>query len=269
MNSNQILSASMLDIVFDNRNKAYGAYELRNTYSKRMTKALIITACISLLLIAGTVLAKSSKTDKPIFLTKVVTISDVNPIDKKPEIPKPEKKPEPIQVKMIKLTVPEIVNKDILDKPLPENDDLDKAKIGTENIDGIDYNGKEVEKTLNDGKGVFESNKNVEPIGPVSIVELEAKFTGNWEKFLLKNLNGNIPADNGAPAGNHTIIIQFVVDIDGNVSDIKPLTNLGYGMEQEAIRVLKRATKWEPAIQNGRPVKAYKRQPITFVVAEE
>jgi len=184
------------------------------------------------------------------------------------EITKPEKKPEPVQDKTIIFTPPEIVNKEILKNPLPVDEDLNNAKIGDKNIEGIDDSGIAAEKTPSDDKGVFEAKKQNEP-EEVDIVQIEAKFTGNWEKFLLKNLDANVPADNGAPAGNHTIIIQFVVDVDGSVSDIKPLTNLGYGMEQEAIRVLRKATKWEPAIQNGRPVKAYRRQPITFVVAEE
>jgi len=50
------------------------------------------------------------------------------------------------------------------------------------------------------------------------------------------------------------------------VSELKPLTNMGYGMEQEAMRVLKKADKWNPAVQNGRHVKTYRRQPITFLI---
>ena len=88
-------------------------------------------------------------------------------------------------------------------------------------------------------------------------------------KFLLKNLNPQTPIDNEAPSGNYTVLIQFVVDIDGTVSDIKALTNLGYGLEQEAIRVLKKAAKWKPAIQDGRQVKAYRKQAITFQVTTE
>ena len=75
--------------------------------------------------------------------------------------------------------------------------------------------------------------------------------------------------NNDAPAGSYTVIIQFVVDMDGSISDIKALTNHGYGLEQEAIRVIKKATKWEPAFQNGRHVKAYRKQPITFRVEAE
>ncbi len=57
-----------------------------------------------------------------------------------------------------------------------------------------------------------------------------------------------------------------MVDTEGNVSDIKPLTNHGYGLEEEAIRVLKKAAKWEPAIQNGINVKAYRKQVIILGV---
>ena len=74
--------------------------------------------------------------------------------------------------------------------------------------------------------------------------------------------------DNGAPPGRHTVIVQFIVDKEGNVSDIQALSNVGFGMEEEAIRVLKRADKWEPAIQAGYKVKAYRVQRITFEVLD-
>ena len=124
-------------------------------------------------------------------------------------------------------------------------------------------------QNLDDGKKLIEEKNIKDPDEPFTKVEIPAEFNGNWEKFLLRNLNADIPVDNGAPTGNYSVLIQFVVDIDGNVSDIKALTNIGFGLEQEAIRVLKQATKWKPAIQNGRPVKAYRQQPITFRVTEE
>ena len=124
-------------------------------------------------------------------------------------------------------------------------------------------------QNLDDGKKLIEEKNTKDPDAPFEKVEIPAEFNGNWEKFLLRNLNANIPVDNGAPTGNYTVHIQFVVDIEGNISAIKALTNIGYGLEQEAIRVLKKATKWIPAIQNGRSVKAYRQQPITFQVTEE
>jgi len=103
-------------------------------------------------------------------------------------------------------------------------------------------------------------------------VEVEASFPGglpSWKTFLMKNLNANTPVDNGAPSGKYTIIVQFVVGKDGTVSNIKPLTKFGYGMEDEVVRILARSGNWSPAQQNGRPVNAYRKQPVTFVVEQE
>ena len=124
------------------------------------------------------------------------------------------------------------------------------------------------EKQLDDGKGIIEDKANKEP-EIFTTVEIDAKFAGNWKAFFEKNLNPNTPTDNNAPEGSYQVVVQFVVDIEGNVSDIKPLTNHGYGLEQEAVRVLKKAAKWEPAIQNGIKVKAYRKQVITFQVLGE
>jgi TonB family protein len=103
-------------------------------------------------------------------------------------------------------------------------------------------------------------------------VEIEASFPGGdnaWRRFLEQNVNGSVPTIKGAPAGTYTVMIQFVVDRDGKVSDIKPLTSHGYGMEAEVIRLLRKAPRWEPAFQDGRNVRAYRKQPVTFMVTEE
>lgn len=103
-------------------------------------------------------------------------------------------------------------------------------------------------------------------------VEAEASYPGGvneWIRFLQKNLNAETPVNNNAPAGKFTVLVQFIVDKDGSISEIKPLTSLGYGMEQEVVRILKQSGKWTPAIQNGRPVKAYRKQPVTFQVEDD
>jgi GldM C-terminal domain len=103
-------------------------------------------------------------------------------------------------------------------------------------------------------------------------VEVEASFPGGnrtWRDFLVKNLNASVPNDNGAPTGLYTTIIQFIVDKEGNISEIKPLTNNGYGMENEVIRVISKGPKWNPAYQSGRSVKAFRKQPVSFMVSSE
>lgn len=103
-------------------------------------------------------------------------------------------------------------------------------------------------------------------------VEVEASYPGGeqaWRSFLEKNLNANTPVDNGAPAGSYTVWVQFIVNKDGLVSEITPLTKMGYGMENEVVRIMKKAGNWEPATQNGRTVKAYRKQPVTFIVEDD
>ncbi|MET0394063.1 MAG: energy transducer TonB [Chitinophagaceae bacterium] len=103
-------------------------------------------------------------------------------------------------------------------------------------------------------------------------VEVEATFPGGidgWVKFLETTLDASVPVRKGAPEGRYTVYIQFVVDKEGNISNIKALTNHGYGMEGEVIRILKKSPNWLPATQGGRKVKAYRKQPVTFVVIDE
>ena len=103
-------------------------------------------------------------------------------------------------------------------------------------------------------------------------VEKEARYPGGqpaWRQYLEKNLNPMVPVDNGAPIGLYTVIAQFIVDKNGQLSQIETFTQHGYGMEAELIRILKKSGQWEPAWQNGKPVKAYRRQPVTFVVEDD
>ncbi len=107
---------------------------------------------------------------------------------------------------------------------------------------------------------------------PSSRLEVEAEFPGGlvaWRKFLEQNLNPNVPIDSGAKAGTYIVQVQFTVDKQGNVSDITPITKNGFGMEEEVVRVIKSSGKWSPATQNGRIVKSYKKQPVTFRIEEE
>jgi protein TonB len=101
--------------------------------------------------------------------------------------------------------------------------------------------------------------------------EVPPQFPGGlmeWRKFLEKNLNASIGDKFNAPKGTHTVIAQFIVEKDGSISDLKALTKHGYGLEEEVIRILSNGPRWIPAIQNGEQVRAYRKQPITFVIAE-
>lgn len=109
----------------------------------------------------------------------------------------------------------------------------------------------------------------VSPDNIFTKVEIEAEFPGGlkaWANFLNDNLKSNVPVKRKAPVGQYTVIIKFIVDKSGEVRDVVAETSYGYGMEQEVIRVIKKSPNWKPAIQDGRKVNAYRRQPITFDV---
>ena len=103
-------------------------------------------------------------------------------------------------------------------------------------------------------------------------VENESKFPGGepaWRRFLAKNLDPGIPVDNGAPEGIYKVIVKFIVNKDGTISNVQAETKHGFGMDSAAVEVIKKVPKWDPAIQNGNIVTAYKKQPITFIVQEQ
>lgn len=102
-------------------------------------------------------------------------------------------------------------------------------------------------------------------------VEQEAEFPGGpeaWLRYLQSNLNADVPIKKRAKNGTYTVIVRFIVNKDGTISNIKAETNYGHGMEKEVIRVIKEGPNWMPAIQDGRKVRAYRRQPVTFVVSD-
>jgi protein TonB len=268
MNANQILSADLLDLIFTDRNKAYGAYELRKSYDSRIKKALGITSLVLLLGIGGHLMARSVTNNRPVTIVEkhVIELSDIpEDIPEPPPLPPPVETPPP--VRMVPLASPVITPDELVEEPPATQEDLKVAIAGITATDGVDYSGIVEPPAIDGNKGIIEQQVHKDEIwtGPV---QLEAIFKGNWIRFLERNLNGNVPVDNGAPAGRYTVMVQFVVDTNGNISDITALSNNGYGMEQEAIRVLRKADKWSPAIQNGRQVKTYKRQPITFQIDE-
>jgi hypothetical protein len=106
---------------------------------------------------------------------------------------------------------------------------------------------------------------------PVAIkVDKEPGFPGGvqaWRSFLAKNLNPSLPADNGAPSGMFTVIVQFLVDEAGDISELQTISKNGYGMEEEVLRIMQKSPKWIPAQLNGKNVTYRRKQPITFVVA--
>lgn len=275
MEANKILSADVLDLVFEGRNKDYGAYELRKTYNRRITRALIITASIALLALLGSILASAMKesTDSTVKIQEV-TIQDIKQEEAPPPPPPPPPPPkqEPPKVEMKQFTPPIIKKDEEVMKPPPPQEELKEAKIDVVNQEGIKDLQIATPVEMDQGKQIIEVKREEDENKIFDKVEIEASFPGGdakWRQYLERNAQGQVATDNGAPEGTYTTVVQFVVDKEGNISDVKALTNHGYGMEGEAMRVIKKGPKWIPAVQNGRQVKAFRKQPITFQVQGE
>jgi periplasmic protein TonB len=271
MEANKILSADILDLIFEDRNKDYGAYDLRKTYNKRITRALIITASVALLALLGSVLASNLNSGSKKVKLQEINLADIKQEEKKEEPPPPPPpKVEPPKVEMKQFTPPVIKKDEEVEKPPPPQEELKEAKIDVVNQEGIKDENIATPTNIDEGKQVVEEKKDDDENKIFDKVEVEASFPGGdakWRQYLERNCNGQVATDQGAPEGTYTTIVQFVVDKEGNISDVKALTNHGYGMEEEAMRTIKKGPNWKPANQNGRPVKAYRKQPITFVVS--
>lgn len=267
MQIQEISRADILDILFEGRNKDYGAYDLRKTYNKRLTKALTATASICLLLIGGYTWAGGSRSSKvPMPTVDDVTLTSAvheQPVVPPPSVPKPQ-----VQVATIRVTTIRIVpdNQVKPDEPPPPSDIPDQVKIGTETHAG-ELSGDIVQGPPGDGtaQNVIESPKKPEEdISIHEFVEIESSYPGgleSWKRFLLRNFR---PPEEVSG----TVIVQFIVDKEGNVSDVRAISGPDE-LQAEAVRVIKKSGKWTPAIQNGRKVNSYKKQPITVRIENE
>ena len=274
MDPNKILSADILDLVFEGRNKEYGAYELRKSYNRRIGRALLMTSAIALLALLASLLATAKQKSGKVKMQEI-TIQDLKQDEKKeppPPPPPPPPKQEPPKVEMKQFTPPVIKKDEEVEKPPPPQEELKEVKIAEVNQEGIKDNNIVTPTVIDEGKQIVEEKKEDDENKIFDKVEIEASFPGGdakWRRYLETNCNGQVASDNGAPEGTYTTVVQFVVDKEGNISDVKALTNHGYGMEEEAMRTIKKGPKWIPAVQNGRQVKAYRKQPITFQVTGE
>jgi protein TonB len=102
--------------------------------------------------------------------------------------------------------------------------------------------------------------------------EQQAAFPGGvaaWNKFVRDSVNKNILLSKKAPPGQYTVTVRFIVSYWGGISDVVAETHHGYGLEEEAIRLIKKSPRWLPARQAGRPVNAYCKQPVTLTVSAQ
>ena len=275
MDVSKIPGASLLDIIFEGRNKSYGAYELRSKYNKRLTTALIITASLALFIVLASLLGeKLEGTKKAVVIdakdVELTNVQEEKPIEPPP--PPPPKPPDPPKIEMAKFTPPKVV-KDEEVKPeeeMKEIEELKEATISTVNQEGVKDLGI-VAPPVEDKGGVVAAPVEDDNDKVFQKVEIEAKFPGGdkaWAKYISREINRYIDElQDAGKAG--TCVVQFIVDREGNISEVEALTMKGTKLAEICVNAIKRGPKWTAAEQNGRKVKAYRKQPVTFQIAEQ
>jgi protein TonB len=270
MDANQILKSDILDILFEGKNKEYGAYDLRKTYNKRITKALLATVILILLLLIGNAIASKLKSDKDTVQLKTTetTLQQIKPDEPPPPPPPPPPKlPPPPPVATIQFTPPKVVKDEEVIKPPPEVKQIEEAKIDVKTVEGTKDLGIVAPPTEEKGTGVVAApvEKKEDEDKVFTKVEIEAQFPGGpgaWQKYVTRAISAQI--DEFTESDYGTCIVKFVVDKTGAVSDVQATTMKGTKLAEIAVNAIRKGPKWTPAQQNGRYVNAYRLQPVTL-----
>lgn len=268
MTSNEILSADMLDIVFDNRNKQYGAYLLRRNYNQRLMLSLGTGLSFIFLLL---LIVRNTNSSGNVFMDEgkgeVVVSTLVLPPEKVKEVIPVLPKKRDIQKPVASVKNTEFTMVKETREVVAEQTDLDRALISNRTVDGPETTGLLPRITP---PGIPATGTIVEPPAakPEAPIQREPEFPGGM-KAWLEYLNANLrPASDLEPGEQKTVSIRFEVAIDGSVTGFVVVKSAGTSYDREVIRVLKKMPKWKPAIQNGQPVPRLFTQPVTFMGIE-
>ena len=255
------------DLIFEGKNKKYGAYYLRRTSTKRHVKAIIIVAVFAVVAFS---LPKLIETVMPKHVDDEigpVIMTQLNPLDQVKEeqiIRQPEAPPPPELKSTIKFTPP-VVKKD---EEVRDEDEMKTQQELTETkvqISVADVKGKD------DGSGVDIADL---PDNKVIVAAKEEIFThveqmpqypgGDKEMmaYLSRNIKYPVIAQEQGIQG--TVVLRFVVGKSGEVTDVTVMRSLDPSCDKEAIRVVKSMPKWVPGKQNGNPVLVYYTLPVRF-----
>lgn len=275
MSKIDLISNEWTDLVFEGRNQSYGAYKLRKTTGKRNLWALIIVALAAVLLYLGLQLQRMAEANKKVENTQAVELAKLN-TEKKKEA-KVEKKeiirqePEKVveQVKSsVKFTAP-IIKKD---EEVKEEDEIkldevqksDKA-VGAFTVEGNDEVSGSVLKAKEDIPAPEPPKHVVEETKIFTVVEQMPMFPGG-DAALMGYLRDNIhyptvAAENGVQG---RVVVGFVVERDGSITDVNILRSVDPSLDREAMRVVKSMPRWTPGKQNGSAVRVKYQVPVTF-----
>ena len=253
------------ELVFADRNKEYGAYQLRKNYNRYYTIALGITMGI---LVVGfgvpkIVSAFQEKMEEVENVDIQLTDLEPPPVDKdEPEPPPPPPPPPPPAQEMVKFIPPVVVDEPIVEEVVTQ-EELKETEAGEKTQEGT---GDDVVIIPEEGTGdqVIEGPKEVSPFISVEQMPEFKGGEGAMMKFIAENLEYPQAAKDASIEGR--VHLKFTVTADGSIKDIIVLNKdkLGYGCEEAAIAVIRKMPKWTPGRQNGQPVPVYFNIPIRF-----
>jgi protein TonB len=258
------ISPERLALVFQDRNQAYGAYTLRRDYNRTVTKAVFLSFFGLLLLVFTPSIIRYISPEKIIIPTDnievIVDITEVTLPDK--IIPIPEKvistppTPPSSSKQFTNLIVKDF---DSTDTGLTQ-EDLSKLTLATRTVVIDSVTGKD---PLPDTKENSTSGTSKTYIW----VEEMPMFPGG-EDAMLKYISNNIKYPVDAREANITgiVYLSFIVDKEGEIKNIEILKGIGGGCEEEAVRVIKKMSKWKPGKQNGQSVNVQFKLPISFKI---
>ena len=274
MSKIDLISNEWTDLVFEGRNQAYGAYKLRKGTAKRNVWALIIVGLAAALLYLGLQLQKMAEANKKVENTQAVELAKLNTEKKEAKVEKKEiikQEPEKVveQVKSsVKFTAP-IIKKD---SEVKEEDEIkldevqksDKA-VGAFTVEGNDEVGGAVLKAKEDIAAPEPPKHVVEETKIFTVVEQMPMFPGG-DGALMGYLHDNIhyptvAAENGVQG---RVVVGFVVERDGSITDVNILRGVDPSLDREAMRVVKSMPKWTPGKQNGSAVRVKYQVPVSF-----
>lgn len=259
------------EIVFEHRNKEYGAYDLRHTYPKMLTKSFLIGTAVFLVVSLSPFIymkiQQMNEKDKTEVDAKLVEILDEQPIIEQPKEEEPPPPPPPKEEEkqeVIQNVVPEPKRAPKIETPPPPITKQLETTTGLQNQEGVKTpsytppppppsTGKsttaEVKPVTNE---VYES------------VDQAAEYPGGLNG-VRKYIADNVDTSNLEGEGQLTVKLKFIVERDGTVSDVKVTQKSGNGdFDSETIRVVKKLKKWTPAKKNGENVRSYYSIPITM-----
>lgn len=274
MSKIDLISSDWVDLVFEGRNKAYGAYRLRKSTTKRNILAMV--AVVLLLIVAFIILTVKNFVDEQrakVAMTQVAELTNYKQPEKKAEVKQKKVEVEPERVvervkSSIKFTAPVIKKDDEVkpDEELKTQDELmsTKTAIGTFDVKGNDDANGEILKAK-DVIAEPEPPKHEEENKVFDIVEQQPLFPGGPAaliKYLSENTKYPVVAQENGVQGRVTV--QFVVEKDGSISDVHVLRGVDPSLDKEAVRVVKSMPRWTPGKQNGITVRVNYRVPVLF-----